>query len=146
MNGNMQYESGKPAWVNRVIGYTIILLLVFLLSFVPVWLQSRAVSRSLAAAEQRLALAQMQNTLATATIDARRGDYESAHQAAGEFFTALQAEVDKGESSVFSPAQSAGLHPLLIQRDEIVTLLARGDPAAAGRLSDLYSAFRELVK
>ena len=34
---------------------------------------------------------------------------------------------------------------LLTQRDEIITLLARGDPAAADRLSDLYGSYREIM-
>ena len=72
MNRNMQSESGKRSWVHRVLGYTIILLVVFLLGFVPIWLKSRETSRNLAAAEQQLTLTQMQNTLASATIDARR--------------------------------------------------------------------------
>ena len=42
--------------------------------------------------------------------------------------------------------QREGVRPLLDQRDEMVTLLARGDPAAADRLSDLYSAYREVMR
>ena len=45
---------------------------------------------SLSEAEQQLTLARMQNALASAAIDARRGDYESAHQSAGDFFTSVE--------------------------------------------------------
>lgn len=145
MNRNAQSASSMPTWMSRILGYTIVLLVVFVLGFVPVWLKLNEASRNLAETKQQLTLAQMQNLLASATIDARQGDYESAHQYAGDFFTAVQAEMDKGEDSAFSPAQSEGIALLLAQRDEVVTLLARSDPAAAGRLADLYSAYREVV-
>ena len=99
---------------------------------------------ALALAEQQLTLARMQNTLASAAIDARRGDYESARRAASSFFTSLRAEANKDDSSL-SPAQKAGLEPVFTRRDEIISLLARSDPASAERLSDLYVSFRETL-
>jgi len=135
----------------------------FLLGFVPMWLKSRQSSRSLseatdqsdlarthnalasALAEQQLNLARMQSTLASAAIDARRGDYESARQAASSFFTSLRAEANKGDDSSLSQAQKAGVEPALTRRDEIISLLARNDPVSAERLSDLYVSFREML-
>jgi hypothetical protein len=34
---------------------------------------------------------------------------------------------------------------LFAGRDEIITLLARSDPAVADRLSDLYASFRKIT-
>ncbi len=146
MSEDYQLRSVRTPLVRRVLGYTIVLLVVFLLGFIPMWLKSRESSRSLTEAEQQLALARMQNILASATIDARRGDYESARQSVGDFFTALRTEIDRGEVSALSSTQQEGVRPLLTQRDEMVTLLARGDPASADRLSDLYSAYREAMQ
>ena len=87
----------------------------------------------------------MQSNLASAAIDARRGDYEPARQAASQFFTSLRAEIDKGDSSYLTQAQRAAAQPLLDGRDEIITLLARSDPASADRLSELYVAYRKAV-
>jgi hypothetical protein len=36
------------------------------------------------------------------------------------------------------------MQPLFAIRDEIITLLARSDPAAADKLSDLFVAYRKL--
>jgi hypothetical protein len=146
MNEDFRSRSARHPWMQRVLGYTIVLLLVFLLGFIPMWMKSRESDRNLAQAEQYLALARIENTLAAATIDARRGEYESARQSAGDFFTAVRTEIDRGEDSALSPAQQEAVRPLLDQRDETVTLLARGDPAAADRLSDLYSAYREVTQ
>jgi hypothetical protein len=65
-----------------------------------------------------------------------------ARQAASDFFTFLRAEIDRGDDTALSPAQREEVQLLFIQRDEIITLLARSDPAAVDRLSDLYGLYR----
>lgn len=129
--------------MRRLATYAGVLLLGFLLGFVPMWVQARASAARLADAERMLTLAGMQGDLASAAVDARRGDYEPARQAVSRFFTSLRAEIDKGETSNFTEAQRAGVQPLFAGRDEIITLLARSDPASADRLSDLYVAYRK---
>ena len=131
--------------MRRVVIYGGVLLVVFLLGLVPMWLQARAAAAKLADAERRLTLAGMQGNLASAAIDARRGDYEPARQAVSQFFTTLRAEIDEGDTSDLTQAQRVGLQPLFAGRDEIITLLARSDPASADRLSDLYVAYRKAV-
>lgn len=136
----------KPRLPLRRIGiYAAVLLVVFLLGFVPMWLRARERAKSLAVAEQQLALFTMQINLASAVIASRRGDYEPARQAASQFFISLGSEVDKGSASNLSQAQRDGVQPLFAGRDEIITLLARGDPAAGDRLSDLYVAYRKIM-
>jgi hypothetical protein len=109
------------------------------------WLKYRECSASLSEAEQQLSLARRQNTVASAVVDARRGDYEPARQAGSDFFTSLRTETDRGNESVLSQAQRERVQALFNQRDEIITLLARGDPAALDRLSDLYVSYREIM-
>ena len=129
----------------RVIIYAGLLLIVFLLSFVPIWLKSREYSSRLSQVEHRLGIVLIENTLASAVIDARRGKYEPARQAASLFFNSLRAETDKGDNSAFSQAQREGMRPLFIPRDEIITLLARSEPASADRLSELYVSYRGIM-
>ena len=131
--------------MRRGIIYVTLLIVVFLLGFVPMWLKSRECSRNLSEAEHQLNLARIQNSLASAVIDARRGDYESARQAASDFFTSLRAVTDKVDDSALSLAQREGVQSLLTQRDGLITLLARGDLASADQLSDLYVSYREIT-
>ena len=131
--------------VQRAGVYALVVLIVFLLGFVPMWIKARSCASDRAAVEQKLAVAQLQNGFASAVIDARRGDYEPARVAASQFFTSLLAEVNKGEDSALNAAQRAGVQPLFSQRDDIITLLARSDPAAADRLSDLYASYRKIM-
>lgn len=143
MSQGVQPKPLQPTSSIRRVGiYATVLLLVFLLGFIPMWVKARGCASSLAEAERRLGLARMQNDLSSAAIDARRGDYEPARQAASQFFTALRAETERG---AFTQAQRDGMQPLFTQRDDIITLLARSDPASADRLSDLYASYRKLM-
>ena len=129
----------------RFIIYGVVLLAAFLLGLVPMWLKARECAGGLANAEHQLLLIRMQSNLASAALDARRGDYEPARQAASQFYTSLSGEIDKADASALTRAQRESLQPLFAGRDDIITLLARSDPAAADRLSDLYVSYRKLM-
>lgn len=144
-------EEFQPKPVNRtrsvhqILIYAAVLLIGVLLGFVPMWLKARGCSNELEIAKRELNLAGMRNTLAAATIDARRGEYEPARQAASNFFTSLKAEADKATGSVLTDSQKQNIQPLFAGRDEVITLLARSDPAAADRLADLYASYRKVM-
>jgi len=126
--------------MQRYIIYAGVLLVVFLLGLIPMWLKARTAASSLAEAEHQLVLCKMQSDLASAVIDARRGDYEPARQAVSRFFTTLSAD-----SSNYTEAQRNAMQQLFAGRDELITLLARNDPASADRLSDLFVAYRKIM-
>jgi hypothetical protein len=121
-------------------------LAIFLLGLVPMWLRARENAGQRDAARRELRVSRMQNALASAAVDSARGEYEPARQSASDFFTALREESDvAGDESVLTAAQRDGLRPLLEQRDELITFLARSDPAATARLLDMHAAFRKAV-
>ena len=143
MSEEVQRETARSTpVVRRFVIYGVVLLVVFLLGFVPMWLKARRHAGSLAKAERQLTLVKRQHDLASAAIDARRGEYEPARRAASQFFTSARAEIDEGEASALTQAQRQGVAPLLAERDELITLLARSDPASADRLSELYVKYR----
>ncbi len=119
--------------------------IIFLLGLLPMWYQARLRAQERDAARHELRLNQLQNSLAAAAIDARRGEYEPARQEASRFFSELRTEVDDKTSSVLTAEQMGKLNPIFAQRDEVVTLLARNDPAAADRLSDMFATYRKVV-
>ena len=130
----------------RVGIYLAVALAIFLLGLVPMWSRARTYESQRDAAQHELRLSQMQNTLSAATIDARRGDYEPARQMASDFFTTLRTQIDSdAAAAAVTPAQRERIRPLLAERDQIITLLARSDPAAAERLSDFYVAYRQAM-
>lgn len=138
-------DNNRNRVMKRVGIYGTVLLGVFLLGFVPMWLIARERANERDVAQAGLRLSQMQNRLASASIDARRGEYEPARIAASDFFTALRAEIDRGQDGALSQQHREALQPFLAQRDELITLLARNDPAAAARLADLYIVYRKAV-
>ena len=117
----------------------------FLLGAVPMWLRAREKACDLALVQRELTLSRMTNGLSESVIDARRGNYEPARQTASDFFTALRHQVDNEGTQALSTNQRQSLKSLLTQRDDIITLLARGDSAAADRLSDFYVAYRKIM-
>ena len=125
--------------------YAALMMIAFLVGFVPMWLKARESGNNLVKTERTLALAQMQNNLASAVIDARRGEYEPARQAASQFYTSLQADIDKGDDSTLTPAQRTAAQALFAGRDNIITQLARSDPASAEQLSNVYVAYRKIM-
>ena len=129
----------------RILIYAGVLLVVFLLGFVPMWFKARAAGNRLAETERHLTLARIQNDLASSVIDARRAEYEPARQSVSQFFTTVQAEIAKGEASTYTPAQREQLRQLSAGRDDLITLLARSDPASADRLADLYVGYRKIM-
>lgn len=146
MNTDTQTNPTKTTHVmRRIARYAAVVFVVFLVGFVPMALKFQESSSRLATAEQQLSLVQAQNSLGSAVIDARRGDYEPARVAASSFFSSLRAETDSANGSALSPAQRAGVQPLALGQDEIITLLARNDPASADRLSDLYVSYRKIM-
>ena len=134
----------KVARLQRLGVYATALLLVFLIGFVPMWLRAQARETERDAAQDALRLTQVENTLASAAIYARRGDYEPAREAASSFYSNLRVELDRPQS-VLSASQRDMLQPLLVHRDQIITLLARSDPAVAERLADTYLSYRRAM-
>ena len=139
------WQSRTTHRIRRLVIYVALLLLAFLLGFVPMWIKTRECASRLAEAERQSSLARMENSLVSAAMDARRGDFETARVAASDFFTVLRAATSTDVDSALSQAQKDRAQPLLAQRDQIITLLSRGDVASADLLSDLYVSYRELV-
>ena len=139
-NGNSIRQNSRG---RRLLIYAVVLVVVFLAGLVPMWLTSRTYARERDAAQASLQVSKLQNALANAAIDARRGEYEPARQAASEFFTNLGVDLARGRDSTFNEAQRNALRPMFDTRDDTITLLARSDPASADRLVDLYTKYRQ---
>lgn len=145
---NEELKSNEvPAKPRKLTAWLPVLVLcgTFLVGFVPMWLKSSRLNAELFRAERQARVQQIQMTFADATLDARRGDYEPARQRMASFFTLVNAELDRGIGSALPSGSAQTLKPLLSQRDNLITLLARGDPAAAERLATAYADFRKTI-
>ena len=127
----------------RVALYASLSLGFFLLGFVPTWFKASRAIEQRDAAQRAVRLGQLQQTLAAAVIDVQRGQYEPARQLTSDFYTNLRRQIDDGY--LFTSSQRDNLRSLLAQRDEVITLLARSDPAAADRLFNVYAIYSKLA-
>lgn len=132
-------EKGK--W--RLPVYAGILLVVFLLGFIPTCLVARRRGLERDTAQAALRISNLQNSLGNAIVDARAGNYELARQGTSDFFSNLATEVERG--SIFNDAQKTPLRSLLQERDATITSLARSDPYSPDRLMKLYNQYREAL-
>jgi len=142
--GESRRNSTAFSW-NRVGIYAALALVCFLIGFVPMWIKARSVGSQRDLAQQELRLSRMQNSLSAAVIDARRGEYEPARQTTSNFFKSLSQQTDASDESTLTQSQRESVIPLLSKRDDIITLLARNDPASVDRLSDIYVSFRKAL-
>ena len=133
----------KNEMLKKVAVVGAIALVAFLLGFLPMWLSARTHENERDAAIRTLRPSVLQNTLATAAINARRGEFEQARQQSSDFFTDFRAEIER-EQGAFNAEQIKSAQPILAQRDETITQLARNDAAAVDRLTDLYFAFMQM--
>ena len=121
------------------------LIAFYLTGFIPTWLKLRDQTAQRDKAEHALSSMRLVKDLGSAAIDARRAQYEPARLEASAFFTAARYEIDAGDKSALAREQREALVPLIAPRDELITLLARSDPASADRLSTLYVAVRKIL-
>ena len=135
-------QSQPARTTRRVITLAVLMCIIFLLGFSPMWYKLRNCTNYLSEFEQQFELVRIQNALASSVIDAQRGDYEPARQSASIFFTSLLAETDRQKDSFLSQEERK---EMFMHRDEIITLLARNDPASANKLSDLYVLYRKIT-
>lgn len=134
----------EGARVRRASLYLVALAVAFLAGFVPTWLQARMQLSETRALQVRLNVMSLENTLAAAALLAGRGEYAPARDAMTRFYSDLQVQLDH-PNSVFGPEQKEGLRVALAGRDELITLLARSDPASVERLAELYARQRPLL-
>ena len=125
--------------------YTAAGAVIFLAGLIPMWLRANSAASQRDAARRELQLSRIQNLLASSAVDAERGEYEPARQEASDFYTALREQLDKGDDAALTPQQRDNLRPLLKERDDLITLLARSDPAAGPRLLDAHATFRRAI-
>jgi heme exporter protein D len=93
----------KVARLKRLGVYATVVFAAFVLGFVPMWLVARTCANERDVVQQALRSVQLENELAAAAIQARRGDYEPARDAASTFYTNLRAELDHSRSGCTAP-------------------------------------------
>jgi CHASE3 domain sensor protein len=119
---------------------TIAIVAALLIGFIPMWVVAHSRGSARDSANRTLARFRVADEIASAALYARLGHYEKGRQQASAFFSELAAQTSNGDA--FSDDEKNRLRPLLGQRDDIITLLARSDPASVERLFQMEAAYR----
>lgn len=84
-----------------------------------------------------LTFQRLEATLGAATIEAQRGNHESARRLASDFFTELQNEIESAP-----PQAQPALSAILARRDVMITELSRSSLESGGVLAELFADYR----
>jgi hypothetical protein len=123
--------------LNRTAWIAGLMLLGFLFGFVPSWLFAVGYEHERDGIQRTARVSAIRHQLASATLNARAGRYEEARLHASHFFTKLRSEFDR-DDTVFKSQEKGRIQEILARRDEIITMLARKDSAAADMMAQWY--------
>jgi hypothetical protein len=122
--------------------YGICLLVGLLIGLIPTGVRLIQTQGERDVLRQELRVANLEMNLSSAAVMARHGDYTAARDAASRFYSDARLAVDSRGDATVTNAQLSYLQSVLADRDAVITLLARGDPAGAERLTTMYVAHR----
>ncbi len=114
-------------------------LVGFLIGVLPTLVALYQARSAAADLRQRLHLIDLENHLARSAVLARQADYPGARDAASAFFNAASTEIQGGNAS---RERAEALRGLLAERDDVITLLARGDPAGGDKVAAMFMTYR----
>jgi hypothetical protein len=122
---------------NFLLGGAIATIAAFLIGFGWQYTRANDLADRLESNRVDLTFKRLEATLAGATIEAYRGNYEIGRQLASQFFTNLQNDIAQAPDD-----KRPQLQRISSQRDAVITAASRSDPQTASLLGQLYSTYR----
>ena len=134
---------GKMIGLAKKIGIgAAILVVVFLVGYIPGYLDASSAKQQNVQLENRLNLTGLLNKLGMASFEVNRNNYANAGQYSTEFFNGLR-ETTNGTADA---GLKQKLQSMLGRRDEITGKLAEGNPSVKETLAQMYSDLFGLIK
>ena len=134
-------SSPPPTRLKRLQLYAIFVLGGLLVGLIPTSFGLYQATRERDQAQSQLRAAELELSLSRSAVLARHGDYGAARDAASDFYSRAEGELAAAASDL-TAAELSTLRSLLADRDSVITLLARSDPAGADRVAAMYLAYR----
>jgi len=127
---------------NKLILWLVLLLIGFLVGFIPQYTKAQHAHSELESVKQQLSscqagnrLSQLRDSAALTYLEATRKNYGLAGQYATRFFDQAHQLAEQTADA----ALRAQLQELLTARDDVIAKLAQGDPAVLGQLQTLLT-------
>src|SRR5437667_7734081 len=114
-------------------GFTIVVL-VFLLGFVPQYLEKRQIQSELAISTEQLKMSELRDLAAMMLLEALRQNYGLARDYSSQYFDKLRETSEQAENSTLKTQ----LQELLDSRDTVTAALSKADPASASQLQEIF--------
>jgi hypothetical protein len=116
-----------------------LLIIAFLLGYVPSTISSRNTLQQNAELEHKLKVAELGSQLGMAGYEAGRNNYANATQFSSRFFDGLREII----SETNDPALKQKLQVILARRDEITANMAQVDQSVKEKLAQIYAEYFE---
>jgi hypothetical protein len=127
---------------NRVIVVAVVVVVAFLLGFVPQYVKAQRLESELHTAQQANAGAELRDLAAQAYVQANQKNFGLAAETASRYFNRTREVA----SQTGNAATKTALESILTARDKITAELAKGDPAAIGDLQDLFTKTQQATR
>jgi hypothetical protein len=114
-----------------------VLIIAFLLGYVPSSISSRSTQRQNAELERQLRVTDLGNQLAMASYEANRNNYASATEFSTRFFNGLPEIITESKDQ---PLRQK-LQAMLLHRDEITSNPAQVDQTVKEKLAQMYAEY-----
>jgi hypothetical protein len=124
---------------NRIMVVIILLIIVFLVGFVPQYLKVKRLENDLSVARQENALAQLRDLAGLIFVQASQKNYGLAAGTSKQFFSRTREVANRAPDA----NRRKALEDLLASQDKITAELAKGDPEALGDLLVLFEKTRQ---
>ena len=118
------------------------IVLVFLLGFVPQYLEKRRIQSELAISTEKLQMSELRDLAGMMLIEGLRQNYGTARDYSSQYFEKLRATAEQVEN----PTLKMSLQELLSSRDELTAALSKADPTSASQLQAIFAKTQTATK
>ena len=127
---------------NKTIVAAIALVAVFLVGFVPQYVEGNRLENELRQSRQEAAGADLRDLIGFAYVQAGQKNYGLAAETSSRFFNRVREVANQTQDA----NRRKGLEDLLALRDSVTAALAKGDAAVIGDLQQLFVKARQVTR
>jgi len=120
----------------------VILVLVFLLGFVPQYLEKRQIQSEIAISSEKLKMSELRDLAGMMLLEVLRQNYGVARDYSSQYFEKLRETAEQVENSTLKTS----LQELLNSRDTVTAALSKADPASASQLQAMFAKTQAATK
>jgi hypothetical protein len=135
-------SGGDMTAMRKTVTGLVILVMVFLMGFVPQYLQKRQIQAELATSAEKLKVSELRDLAGMMMLEALRQNYGVARDYSSQYFEKLRETSEQVENATLK----ASLQELLSSRDAVTASLSKADPTSASQLQAIFAKTQAATK